>query len=108
MGRTPDSYGHWTGTSARKTSCTCPSTSGREGRMPSERLVLPPPERGHKILITNAGLRAPDDPIIPLIEGDGIGPELVRAAFRAIDAAIEDAFGGRHRIAWHLRAPGDT
>src|SRR3989449_11475605 len=97
----------WAGTSARKTSCTCPSTSGREGRMPSERLVLRPPERGHKILITNAGLRVPDDPIIPLIEGDGIGPEVVRAAVRAIDAAIEDAFGGRRRIAWYLVPAGE-
>src|SRR2546430_14515446 len=99
MGRTPDSYGHWTGTSARKTSCTCPSTSGREGRMPSERLVLRPPERGHKILITNAGLRVPDDPIIPMMDGDGIGPAVVRAAVRAIDAAIEYPFGDRGRRA---------
>ena len=75
--------------------------------MPSERLVLRPPERGHKILITNAGLRVPDDPIIPLIEGDGIGPEVVRAAVRAIDAAIEDAFGGRRRIAWYLVPAGE-
>src|SRR5438876_9891295 len=63
--------------------------------MPSERLVLRPPERGHKILIAEAGLRIPDDPIIPVIEGDGIGPEVVHAAARAIDAAIADTFGGR-------------
>ena len=75
--------------------------------MPSERLVLRPPERGHKILIADAGLRVPDDPIIPLIEGDGIGPEVVRAAVRAIDAAIEDAFGGRRKIAWYPVPAGE-
>src|SRR5438309_7293595 len=65
--------------------------------MPSERLVLRPPERGHKILIAEAGLRIPDDPIIPVIEGDGIGPEVVHAAARAIDVAIADTFGGRRK-----------
>src|SRR5881409_2877332 len=68
--------------------------------MPSERLVLRPPKRGHKILIAADGLRIPDDPIVPLIEGDGIGPEVVQAALQAIDAAVETAFHGRRRIAW--------
>src|SRR5712664_2704912 len=75
--------------------------------MPSERLVLRPPEQGHKILIADAGLRIPDDPIIPLIEGDGIGPEVVHAAVRAIDAAIENAFGGRRKIAWYPVPAGE-
>src|SRR5438552_3722994 len=75
--------------------------------MPSERLVLRPPERGHKILIAEAGLRIPDDPIIPVIEGDGIGPEVVHAAARAIDAAIADTFGGRRKIAWYPVPAGE-
>src|SRR5438445_3017758 len=75
--------------------------------MPSERLVLRPPERGHKILIAEAGLRIPDDPIIPLIEGDGMGPDVVRAARRAIDAAVASAFGGRRRIAWYPGPAGE-
>src|SRR2546428_11074579 len=66
--------------------------------MPSERLVLRPPETGHKILITESGLRVPDDPIITLIEGDGIGPDVVRAVRCAIDAAVASDFGGRRRI----------
>src|SRR5207237_10565128 len=69
--------------------------------MPSERLVLRPPKRGHKILIAADGLRIPDDPIVPLIEGDGIGPEVVQAALQAIDAAVETAFHGRRTIAWY-------
>src|SRR6058998_2888825 len=75
--------------------------------MPSERLVLRPPEAGHKILITGSGLRVPDDPIIPLIEGDGIGPDVVRAARSAIDAAVESAFHGRRTIAWYPVPAGE-
>src|SRR5712692_863325 len=75
--------------------------------MPSERLVLRPPERGHKILISEAGLRVPDDPIIPLIEGDGIGPEVVRAAVRAVDEAVEVSSGGRRKIAWYPVPAGE-
>ncbi len=75
--------------------------------MPSERLVLRPPETGHKILIAESGLRVPDDPIIPLIEGDGIGPDVVRAARSAIDAAVASAFGGRRRIVWYPVPAGE-
>ena len=75
--------------------------------MPAERLVLRPPDRGHKILIAEGGLRVPDDPIIPLIEGDGIGPEVVHAAQGAIDAAVENTFGGRRRIVWYPVPAGE-
>src|SRR5438132_5605736 len=75
--------------------------------MPSERLVLRPPKRGHKILIAADGLRIPDDPIVPLIEGDGIGPEVVQAALQAIDAAVETAFQGRRTIAWYPVPAGE-
>src|SRR5437762_13812751 len=69
--------------------------------MPSERLVLRPPKRGHKILIAADGLRIPDDPIVPLIEGDGIGPEVVQVALQAIDTAVETAFHGRRTSVWY-------
>ncbi len=75
--------------------------------MPSERLVLRAPEGGHKILITESGLRVPDDPIIPLIDGDGIGPEVVRAARSAIDATVSKTFGGRRRIVWYPVPAGE-
>src|SRR3989442_10578803 len=75
--------------------------------MPSERLVLCAPEGGHKILITEGGLRVPDDPIIPLIDGDGIGPEVVRAARSAIDATVSKTFGGRRRIVWYPVPAGE-
>src|SRR5256712_229617 len=93
---------------ARKTSCTCRSTSGLEARgMPPDRPARRPPEAGHKILIAERGLRVLDDPISPLIEGDGVGAEVVRAARTAIDAAVAGAFGGRRRIAWYPVPAGE-
>ena len=52
--------------------------------------------------ITNDGgrLKVPDNPIIPFVEGDGIGPDIWRATSRVLDAAVEKAYGGRRRIAW--------
>jgi isocitrate dehydrogenase len=44
--------------------------------------------------------RVPNDPIIPFIEGDGIGPDIWRAAQRVFDAAVKNAFGGTKRIVW--------
>ncbi len=45
-------------------------------------------------------LEVPDDPIIPFIEGDGIGPDIWAAASRVFDAAVEKSFGGDRRIEW--------
>src|SRR5437870_13669425 len=75
--------------------------------MPAERPVLRPPDAGHKILIAEGGLRVPDDPSAPLIEGDGIGPEVVRAGVRAVDAA-DEASGGRRKIAWYPAPAGEN
>jgi len=70
-------------------------------------LKLVPPSEGHKILITESGLRIPDDPVIPLIEGDGIGPDVTRAARTAIDATIEATYHGRRRIVWYPVPAGE-
>src|SRR3989337_2042562 len=61
------------------------------------KLVLKPPADGHKVIISGSQLKVPDDPIIPIIEGDGIGPDVTRAARRAISAAVEQAYGGGPR-----------
>jgi len=76
--------------------------------VPLEPLKLTPPAQGHKILIAEAGLRIPDDPIIPLIEGDGIGPDVTHAARTAIDAAVDTTFHGRRRIVWYPVPAGET
>jgi len=46
------------------------------------------------------GLVVPNDPIIPFIEGDGIGPDIWAAAVRVFDAAVKKAYGGERKIAW--------
>src|SRR3989442_13588982 len=74
--------------------------------MPAQGLKRRPPSEGHKILIAEGGLKVPDDPILPIIEGDGIGPDVTKAARRAISAAVEHTFGGRRRIGWDDLPPG--
>ncbi len=46
------------------------------------------------------GLVVADDPIIPFIEGDGIGPDIWRAARHVFDAAVEKAYGGERSVSW--------
>jgi len=55
---------------------------------------------GKKITVENGALRVPDNPIIGFIEGDGIGPDIMRACLRVWDAAIAKAYVGRRRIHW--------
>jgi len=55
---------------------------------------------GQKITIQNEQLNVPDNPIIPFIEGDGIGPDIWASAVRVFDAAIEKAYGGKRKIEW--------
>ena len=46
------------------------------------------------------GLSVPDEPIIPFIEGDGIGPDIWAAASRVLDAAVSAAYDGDRAISW--------
>lgn len=55
---------------------------------------------GSKIKIENGKLQVPDNPVIPFIEGDGIGPDIWAASVRVFDAAVEKAFGGSKKIEW--------
>ncbi|MEM6966967.1 MAG: NADP-dependent isocitrate dehydrogenase [Bacteroidota bacterium] len=56
---------------------------------------------GSKITIKDGVLNVPNDPIIPFIEGDGIGPDIWAAAVRVFDAAVEKAYKGERKIHWH-------
>ena len=58
------------------------------------------PIAGEKITMTGRKLNVPDNPIIPFIEGDGIGPDIWASAVRVIDAAVEKAYGGSKKIHW--------
>ena len=56
--------------------------------------------KGEKVTIDHGKLRVPDNPIIAFIEGDGTGPDIWRAAVRVLDAAVEQAYRGKKKIAW--------
>src|ERR1700749_3432012 len=67
--------------------------------MQYEHIVVPP--EGHRITVNpNTTLNVPDNPIIPFIEGDGIGIDVTPAMRRVVDAAVEKAYGKKRRIAW--------
>lgn len=54
-----------------------------------------------KIMRSNDGkLLVPDYVLIPFIEGDGVGPDIWRAAVRVFDASIKKAYGGTRKITW--------
>ena len=53
-----------------------------------------------KISMNNGLLQVPANPIIPFIEGDGIGPDIWKASVRVFDAAVEKAYGGDRKIEW--------
>ena len=55
---------------------------------------------GSKIQMDNGKLLVPDNPVIPFIEGDGIGPDIWKASVRVFDAAVKKAYSGERNIDW--------
>ncbi len=55
---------------------------------------------GDTISVTDGRLQVPDRPIIPFIEGDGIGPDIWKATQRVVDAAVKKSYEDGRRIAW--------
>lgn len=62
--------------------------------------LIVPPKEGKPITIVNKKLKIPAYPIIPVIEGDGIGRDIMKATRRVVDAAVEKTYGGKKRIVW--------
>ena len=59
------------------------------------------PQHGEKITVQPDGsLNVPNNPVIPFIEGDGIGPNIWAASVRVLDAAVAKAYGGSKKIEW--------
>ena len=58
------------------------------------------PTNGEKITMRDGILNVPDNPIIPFIEGDGIGADIWAAAVRVLDSAVEKSYGGNKKIHW--------
>jgi len=55
---------------------------------------------GEKIQKEGEKLIVPDQPVIPFIEGDGIGPDIWRASKKVFDAAVEKVYNGKRKIEW--------
>ena len=60
-----------------------------------------------KIRMENGVLKVPENPVIPYIEGDGIGPDITRAAMAVWNAAVEKAYGGKRKIEWKEALAGE-
>ncbi|MEW6352994.1 MAG: NADP-dependent isocitrate dehydrogenase [Pseudomonadota bacterium] len=66
--------------------------------MTTAKIAVPP---GEKISVNkNGALSVPAHPIIPFIEGDGIGVDITPVMRRVVDAAVAKAYGGKRAIAW--------
>ena len=68
--------------------------------MPEFTNLIPPTEGTAITRGSDGALVVPDDPVIPFIEGDGIGRDIWRASVRVFDAAVKKAFGDRKRVVW--------
>jgi isocitrate dehydrogenase len=59
------------------------------------------PEAGRRIRVNaDFSLAVPDEPIVPFVEGDGIGIDVTPAMRRVVDAAVAQAYGGARRVRW--------
>ncbi len=59
------------------------------------------PSQGEKISVnSDLSLNVPDQPIIPFIEGDGIGVDISPVMIKVVDAAVEKSYGGQRKISW--------
>ena len=59
------------------------------------------PANGEKITVNNDGsLNVPDQPVVPYIEGDGIGVDITPVMKKVVDAAVEKSYGGKRKISW--------
>ncbi|RKU06389.1 NADP-dependent isocitrate dehydrogenase [Candidatus Poribacteria bacterium] len=61
---------------------------------------LTAPTEGERIGYVDRQLVVPNAPIIPVIEGDGIGRDIMKVARRVVDAAVQTAYNGEKRIVW--------
>src|SRR5690348_307790 len=66
------------------------------------------PADGQKIAVNPDGsIRVPDRPVIPFIEGDGIGVDVTPVMLKVVNAAVQKAYGDRRRISWMEIYSGD-
>jgi isocitrate dehydrogenase len=75
---------------------------------------LPPPTQGARVTVENGKWRIPDDPVVCLLRGDGIGrdaggaPGITTCAVQVLDAAVAKAYGGKRKVVWFDVHAGDV
>ena len=62
---------------------------------------------GRKIQMKDGKLVVPDDPVIPYIEGDGVGIDITPVMMKVVDAAVQKAYGGKKKIHWKKLDAGE-
>ncbi|MFH1785978.1 MAG: isocitrate dehydrogenase (NADP(+)) [Candidatus Micrarchaeota archaeon] len=65
------------------------------------------PLEGSIISMKDGKLHVPDDPIIPVIEGDGVGIDISPVMKKVVDAAVQKAYDGKKKIVWFKILAGD-
>jgi len=60
-----------------------------------------PPKEGVRIVVRKSGLDVPENPVIPFIEGDGIGPDIMNATQKVLNAAVEKTYDGSRKLCWY-------
>jgi isocitrate dehydrogenase len=65
------------------------------------------PKQGKRIELKDGHLDVSDNPIIPFIEGDGVGVDIWAASIRVFDSAVEKAYAGKRKIEWFEIYAGD-
>ncbi len=73
---------------------------GETGFMKNSYSGVAAPANGKAIGYSGGELQVPDNPILPFIEGDGTGRDIWKASQRVFDAAVQQAYGGKRRVAW--------
>ncbi len=66
------------------------------------------PAGGQAIEVRDGKFIVPDHPILPFIEGDGVGPDIWRASRTVFDAAVREAYGGQRRVVWYEVFAGEN
>src|SRR3984957_8997745 len=75
---------------------------------------ITPPTTGSRVTMRDGHWQIPDDPIVCLLRGDGIGrdvgaaPGITTCAVRVLDAAVAKAYGGKRRVHWFDVHAGDV
>ncbi|MBI5159345.1 isocitrate dehydrogenase (NADP(+)) [Candidatus Micrarchaeota archaeon] len=66
------------------------------------------PKEGSKVEFVNGKPKEIDDPTVVLMEGDGIGPDVVRAAVSVLEAAVAKAYEGKKKLVWFKVLAGES